>query len=581
MEWLRKISAFCVLLWGLTAQAQDCPEPLFPENGELVPVDVTISWTEVIGTAAYLIQLGTTEGGSEITPRTSTGQSTQFTPPRGLPENSTVYVEIYTFNTLTNTTTLCTTYRFRTGSFTSPPGCTELQNPPNNGTAVPVQTDIQWRYSATATSYRVSLGLTPGGSELIDNEEITDELSFSPSDFLGDDLPAETQIFVRIIPENRLGPAVGCQEFRFTTGLQATLPECGSIIYPMDLEFDVPLSPIISWDPVDGAEGYLVSIGTSPFQNDILDNGDFIDQTETGVIAFEPNRQYFITITPYNSVGEAQNCQTTSFFTLLGCGPYFDASGNLIDLRPELDFPAVVGICGAGDSSVRAEDPADGYRWYRIPPFGREELLAEGPEFEIPGAGDYRLEIYDVITTPDGEFECRSEQRFTVSESEAAVIERTDVRLGAGFIDIEVEVSGIGEYEFALNSPEGPYQDSNRFTNLPIENYRVFVRDKNGCGISETLVAPDLTLDGFPKFFTPNGDGINDTWQFIPPPSGLNPIRVLHVFDRYGQLIAQIDPRGEGWDGTFNGTSLPASDYWFRAVDENNEVIQGHFSLKR
>ena len=241
-----------------------------------------------------------------------------------------------------------------------------------------------------------------------------------------------------------------------------------------------------------------------------------------------------------------------------------------------MDFPEVIGICEEGDNTVKAEDPADGYRWYRIPPFGREELLAEGPEFDIPEAGEYRLEIFNF----EGEFECRSDQIFRVTESEAPVIDRTNVELGAGVISIEVFASGLGDYEYALEE-SGPYQDSNRFTNLPIDDYRVFVRDKNGCGIVSEPVEADLTLDGFPKFFTPNGDGVNDTWQYIPPPSGLNPIRELHIFDRYGKLLAQIDPRSQGWNGTFNGRPLPASDYWFRAVDDNNKVLQGHFSLKR
>jgi gliding motility-associated-like protein len=81
--------------------------------------------------------------------------------------------------------------------------------------------------------------------------------------------------------------------------------------------------------------------------------------------------------------------------------------------------------------------------------------------------------------------------------------------------------------------------------------------------------------------FTPNGDGINDFWQFILPPSGVNPIRELYIFDRYGRLLAQVDPQSAGWDGTFNGQPVPASDYWFRAVNNNNQEVRGHFSLKR
>lgn len=547
-------------------------------------MDITITWSEVVGVSAYLIQLGTSPGGSDIVSLTSTGQSNQYKPERGLPENRTIYVEIYIFNTLTNTTTLCVDYSFQTDSFTSPPECTELQSPENNETDVAIQSDINWQYSTTATAYRIFMGTSLGGSDLI-NDLLIDDLSFDPSDYLPNnaDLPAETQIYLRIIPLNRLGEASGCEEFSFTTGPLATLPECASIIYPSDGQFDVPLSPEIRWSPVVGAEGYIVSVGTSPFQNDIIDNGNYRNQTEIGIIDFEPNRQYFVTITPYNIAGEAVGCQTTSFFTLLGCGPFFDPDGNLIDFSPEITFPEVVGICSSGNiAPITATDQADGYRWYGIDNENREVLLEVGPEFTPRGPGEYRLEIYDEITDPSGVvIECASSQVFSVTQSEPAIIERTDVDLGAGVLSIEVTVSGIGNYEFALNDPGGPYQDSNRFPGLPLDNYRVFVRDRNGCGITEVFVEPDLTLEGFPKFFTPNGDGVNDFWQFILPDSGINPIRQLFIFDRYGNLLAQVDPRSAGWDGTFNGKPMPASDYWFRAVNNNNQEFRGHFSLKR
>ncbi|MBW2939138.1 T9SS type B sorting domain-containing protein, partial [Aureisphaera sp. CAU 1614] len=43
-------------------------------------------------------------------------------------------------------------------------------------------------------------------------------------------------------------------------------------------------------------------------------------------------------------------------------------------------------------------------------------------------------------------------------------------------------------------------------------------------------------------------------------------------------------PSGSGWDGTYNGSPLPSSDYWFRVEykeDETNKTFTGHFTLKR
>lgn len=93
---------------------------------------------------------------------------------------------------------------------------------------------------------------------------------------------------------------------------------------------------------------------------------------------------------------------------------------------------------------------------------------------------------------------------------------------------------------------------------------------------------PETALVKFPKFFTPNGDGINDFWQFIPAQDVTDPgILSIEIFNRLGHLLKQIHPASPGWDGTYNRRPLPASDYWYRALGTNNRVFQGHFTLKR
>jgi gliding motility-associated-like protein len=83
-----------------------------------------------------------------------------------------------------------------------------------------------------------------------------------------------------------------------------------------------------------------------------------------------------------------------------------------------------------------------------------------------------------------------------------------------------------------------------------------------------------------PKFFTPNNDTFNDFWEV----KGLEnyPEATVTLFDRYGKLIAILDPSNPTWDGTFNGADLPASDYWYvLKLDSESPEIRGHFSLKR
>ena len=121
------------------------------------------------------------------------------------------------------------------------------------------------------------------------------------------------------------------------------------------------------------------------------------------------------------------------------------------------------------------------------------------------------------------------------------------------------------------------FKDSNVFSGVKPGFHTVYVRDKNDCG----TVKKNIAVIGFPKFFTPNGDGYNDTWHVygINTPDQAN--SEVYIFDRYGKLIIQLNPLGTGWDGTYNGASMPTSDYWFYLKLQDNKIFRGHFSLKQ
>ncbi|GGA75904.1 hypothetical protein GCM10008015_15650 [Flavobacterium palustre] len=82
----------------------------------------------------------------------------------------------------------------------------------------------------------------------------------------------------------------------------------------------------------------------------------------------------------------------------------------------------------------------------------------------------------------------------------------------------------------------------------------------------------------YPKFFTPNNDGYNDTWTidfaYLKPNTG------IQIFDRYGKLLKVLLPDA-AWNGQFNNLVLPATDYWFIVTRANGQEYKGHFSLKR
>jgi gliding motility-associated-like protein len=140
---------------------------------------------------------------------------------------------------------------------------------------------------------------------------------------------------------------------------------------------------------------------------------------------------------------------------------------------------------------------------------------------------------------------------------------------------ITVTVVG-GEGPFFYQLDDFGFQASNVFTNVTPGLHTITVVDDSLC----TNLTASVTIINYPKFFTPNGDGFNDTWNIL----GVDGASKIYIFDRYGKLMKQISPLGTGWDGTYNGQPAFSSDYWFLIHYLENGIpktFQSHFSLKR
>ena len=143
---------------------------------------------------------------------------------------------------------------------------------------------------------------------------------------------------------------------------------------------------------------------------------------------------------------------------------------------------------------------------------------------------------------------------------------------------VTVMVSGEGQYVFALDNPNGIYQESNIFQNVAAGFHTVYVRDiKNNCG----TVNVDIAVIGYPRFFTPNNDGINDTWQLKGISEVFQANSQVYIYDRYGKLLRVLINSEDAWNGTINGAKMPSNDYWFSVQLQDGRSFTGHFTLKR
>ena len=144
---------------------------------------------------------------------------------------------------------------------------------------------------------------------------------------------------------------------------------------------------------------------------------------------------------------------------------------------------------------------------------------------------------------------------------------------------VEVYITNrSGFYEYKLD--EGLWQDSNLFENLIIGEYSIAVREKSGCSNESTIL---FLLIDYPRFFTPNSDGINDTWNI----EGLEsqPESVITIFDRFGKTLSVFKADEPGWNGICNGKRMPSNDYWFKVsyfeMEDRPKIVRSNFSLLR
>ncbi|HKK12882.1 MAG TPA: T9SS type B sorting domain-containing protein, partial [Flavobacteriaceae bacterium] len=186
--------------------------------------------------------------------------------------------------------------------------------------------------------------------------------------------------------------------------------------------------------------------------------------------------------------------------------------------------------------------------------------------------------IYSVTVT-DNATGCQSSDSAEVIESAPPIVTASVSTKAFSDNDvIEATATGTGKYEFSLDF--GPWQDNGTFENVNGGEHTVTARDKTGCGLTSITV----TVIDYPLYFTPNGDGYNDTWNIKGLENQYNV--VIYIYDRYGKLLKQISSYGDGWNGTFNGALMPSSDYWFTVeYDEpdngERKSFKSHFSLKR
>jgi len=319
----------------------------------------------------------------------------------------------------------------------------------------------------------------------------------------------------------------------------------------------------------DGTEDGFMSFNLTEANDTVLAGAPagldliYYETYEDALIETNPLGTTYINTTPYNQtiygrVENANACYGISEIELTVFKmPQIETNFETIYCLNS--FPETIVLNGG----VINDSPSNYY--YEWLPTGENTS-----EIEINAPGTYTVKV----TNTNGCFKVRT---ITVLPSSIARNINFEVVDASQNNSITVLVDGDGDYEYALDNSNGSYQNSSTFTNVLPGLYTVYIRDKNECGIADDLVS----VIGFPKFFTPNNDDVNDYWQVKGISSQFQSNTSVFIFDRYGKLLIELNPLSSGWDGTFKGENMPTNDYWFQVKLEDGRTFTSHFTLKR
>jgi len=191
-------------------------------------------------------------------------------------------------------------------------------------------------------------------------------------------------------------------------------------------------------------------------------------------------------------------------------------------------------------------------------------------------AGTYTLTVTDTINC----MESKSMELIVNQGTEIAFSEYDTLWVVPGFI-LE---AGYGAESYYWNTGE----TAETIVIDSMGSYNVELISYQGCKSTDTVqILWSGTPFYLPNAFTPNGDGLNDSFRAIPRYDYVNRYH-MSIYNRWGQRIYETMDINKGWDGTFKGSPCMMGAYVFRIVYEEfgqqpieSKVVEGTVMLVR
>ena len=241
------------------------------------------------------------------------------------------------------------------------------------------------------------------------------------------------------------------------------------------------------------------------------------------------------------------------------CGNGSDEAKLTVHNLPEVKAGDDITICEA--DAVKLDATGEGDLEWQNPNASQNE------DFYPTSSGEY-------IVKAKSEYDCENTDTLFITVNQRPAITFIDKETNGQFeLDVDSEAEPL---TYVLN--DTLTQNNGLFNNLETGTYKVEITDQKGCKrLEEIYVYVEIPVI-IPTIFTPNGDGINDTWEI----KGLQQFTegTIYIFDRNGKLINKYNIQEEGWDGTYFGTPIKPDTYWY-VIETNTMSFKGYISLKK
>ncbi|MBV7268944.1 T9SS type B sorting domain-containing protein [Winogradskyella luteola] len=382
----------------------------------------------------------------------------------------------------------------------------------------------------------------------LSDAEGDDNRILNPENFINE-IP-DQEIFIKVINEN------DCYSI-------------GSFIVTAVFAPPIVISDVIVCDSSDNVPGdSLGFFSLLDIRGNILNQLGLLDSSR---ITFYST--FFDAQTSQNDLRNISSGSTTIWVRVedenLNCGG-IGSIDLIVNPEPSISLNDQYILCGTEPITLSGDSSNYRFEWLD----SNNNVISTSQNFSTTETGTYT----HVAFINENDLECSLSKEFNISRVEAPVFSSIDVIEGSNVNTINISVEGNSSYEFSIDGINF-FGNSNNYTfnGVPFGAYTIYAKDISGC---EPAIEEDIFLIGYPKFFTPNEDGVNDFWAI----KGLDVelYESIRIFNRYGKLITDLNVNnGFRWNGEYNGVRLPVNDYWFEVKFKNGLKKVGHFTLKR